>query len=60
MRGLTCKHKTSDKKLAKCRLILLSYDISIILKLKGDIKRRLISKLSKKSIKRFQDYSLIC
>ena len=44
-------------------LILLPYNISIILKLKGHIKERLISRilnLKKKSIERFKNYSLIC
>ena len=36
-------------------LILLPYNISIILKLKGHIKGRLISR-----IERFKTYSLIC
>ena len=44
-------------------LILLPYNISIILKLKGHIKERLISRIlnfKKKSIGRFKNYSLIC
>ena len=44
-------------------LILLPYNISIILKLKGHIKGRLISRMlffKKKSIEWFKNYSLIC
>ena len=44
-------------------LILLPYNISIILKLKGHIKGRLISRILnflKKSIELFKNYSLIC
>ena len=46
-------------------LILLLHNISIILRLKDDMKRRLISRISnfkfqKKSFERFKNYSLIC
>ena len=44
-------------------LILQPYNTSIILKLKGHIKGRLISRILnffKKSIERFKNYSLIC
>ena len=44
-------------------LILLPYNISIILKLKGHIKGRLMSRIFfflKKSIEWFKNYSLIC
>ena len=52
--------ETSDKKVMNCSpLILLSYSISIILKLKGHIKGRLISRILnlKKSIEQFKNYS---
>ena len=44
-------------------LILLPYNISIILKLKGHIKARLILRILnflKKSIERFKNYLLVC
>ena len=44
-------------------LILLPYNISIILKLKGHIKRKVNLKslnFFKKSIEQFKNYSLIC
>ena len=44
-------------------LILRPYNVSMILKLKGHIKARLISRIViflKKSTERFKNYSLIC
>ena len=56
--------KLPIKKLRITALILLPYNVSIILKLKGHIKERLISRIlnffKKKIIERFKNYTLIC
>ena len=43
--AFTCNDETFDKKLTNCSPILLPYNISIIVKLKGHIKGRLISRI---------------
>ena len=57
--AFTCNDETSDKKLTNCSPNFTALLISIILKLKGYIKGRLISRIlnfKKKSIERFKNY----